>query len=65
MSKLQFGQRKVRKMRYSHAVFLPPEWIKTMNVQKGDLLSIELDDDNALRIVPVLKCETGTLISEE
>ena len=44
-------------MRYSHAVFLPPEWVKTMNIGKGDLVTIELDDDDALRIVPVPKNE--------
>lgn len=47
---LQMGERKVQKVRYSFTVPLPPNWIRTMGIKKGDKVSIEMLEDQSLRI---------------
>lgn len=48
-----FKNRKIQKVKYSYLIPLPPEWINSMGVNKGDLLKIEMQDDQSLRITPV------------
>jgi len=47
---LQMGDRKVQQTRYSFTVPLPPNWIRTMGIKKGDVVSIEMLEDHSLRI---------------
>jgi antitoxin component of MazEF toxin-antitoxin module len=48
-----FKNRKVQKVKYSYLIPLPPEWVNSMGVSKGDLLKIEMQDDQSLRITPI------------
>jgi antitoxin component of MazEF toxin-antitoxin module len=50
-----FGNRKIQKVRYSFLIPLPVEWIKNMNIGKGNLLNIEMQDDYSLIITPALQ----------
>jgi antitoxin component of MazEF toxin-antitoxin module len=50
-----FGKRKIQKVGYSFLVPLPVDWIKNLDIGKGDLLKIEMLDDHSLRITPVLQ----------
>ena len=50
-----FGKRKIQKVGYSFLVPLPVDWIKNLDICKGDLLKIEMLDDHSLRITPVLQ----------
>jgi antitoxin component of MazEF toxin-antitoxin module len=47
-----FGNRKVQKVRYSYLIPLPPEWIKSMGIEHGNSVEIEMQDDKSLRITP-------------
>ena len=54
-----FGNRKIVKVRYTHLLAIPPEWIKNMKLSKGDTLKIEMIADNSLRItVPYARQDT-------
>jgi antitoxin MazE len=48
-----FGKRRVIKVRYTHLLAIPPEWIRNMNISKGDELKIEMAEDSSLRITPI------------
>lgn len=48
-----FKNRKIQKVKYSYLIPLPPEWVNSVGVSKGDSLKIEMQDDNSLRITPV------------
>jgi len=48
--KLKMGDRKVQQTRYSFTVPLPPNWIRTMGIKKGDVVSIEMLEDQSIRI---------------
>ena len=48
----QFGQRKLQKVKYTYMLPIPVDWVKNMGVSKGDTLSIEMLEDNSLRIIP-------------
>lgn len=48
-----FGNRKIQKIRYSFLIPLPVDWIKNMNVYKGDTMKVEMQEDYSLRITPV------------
>ena len=50
-----FGKRKIQKVGYSFLVPLPVNWIKNLDIGKGDSLKIEMLDDQSLRITPVLQ----------
>lgn len=50
---LNFGRRKLQKVRYSFLIPLPVQWVKSMKVDKGNSLKIEMQDDHSLRITPV------------
>jgi antitoxin component of MazEF toxin-antitoxin module len=47
-----FEQRKIQKVKYTHLLPIPADWIKNMNICKGDSLNIEMLEDNSLRIIP-------------
>jgi antitoxin MazE len=51
-----FKNRKVQKVKYSYLIPLPPEWVNSMGVSKGDSIKIEMQDDQSLRITPVPTC---------
>jgi antitoxin component of MazEF toxin-antitoxin module len=53
--KFNFGKRKIQKVGYSFLVPLPVDWIKNLDIGKGDSLKIEMLDDNSLRITSVLQ----------
>ncbi len=48
-----FGKRKIQKVGYSFLVPLPVDWIKNLDIGKGDLLKIEMLDDHSLKLTPV------------
>jgi len=50
-----FGKRRIQKVGYSFLVPLPVDWIKNLNIGKGDSLKIEMLDDHSLRITSVLQ----------
>lgn len=50
---LNYGNRKIQKVRYSFLIPLPVEWINSMRLGKGNSLKIEMQDDKSLRIAPV------------
>jgi antitoxin component of MazEF toxin-antitoxin module len=50
-----FGHRKIQKIRYSFMVPLPVDWVKNLNLGKGNSLKIEMLDDHSLRITPDLQ----------
>ena len=51
-----FKNRKIQKVKYSYLIPLPPEWVNSMGVNKGDSLKIEMQDDQSLRITPAPAC---------
>jgi phosphate uptake regulator len=46
------NERRLQKIGSSVLMSLPAEWIKTMGLKKGDILSIENNDDNSITIFP-------------
>lgn len=48
---LEFGKRRVQKNHYSYSIPLPKMWVKTMGIKKGDLVRIEMTDDQELRVI--------------
>lgn len=59
-----FKNKKVQKVRYSYLIPLPPAWVNSMGVSKGDSIKIEMQDDQSLRITPVPTCcqDEGTKV---
>lgn len=47
-----FGKRRVQQNSYTYMVPLPPAWIRTKGIKKGDCVEIELTEDQNLKIVP-------------
>lgn len=47
---LKFGKRRLLKGNSSYVLPIPPEWIISMGLGKGDALNIDLMEDNCLRI---------------
>ena len=47
------NERRLQKIGSSILMSLPAEWIKTLCLKKGDILSIENNDDNSITIFPV------------
>lgn len=45
-------ERRLQKIGSSILMSLPAEWIKTLGLKKGDILSIENNDDNSITIFP-------------
>jgi antitoxin component of MazEF toxin-antitoxin module len=56
-----FGERKVQKVRYTFLVPLPAAWAKNANLDQSSSVTIEMLDDNSLRITP---SSTGPARSE-
>ena len=46
------SERRLQKIGSSILMSLPAEWIKTLGLKKGDVLSIENNDDNSITIFP-------------
>jgi phosphate uptake regulator len=46
------NERRLQKIGSSILMSLPAEWIRTMGLKKGDILSIENNDDNSITIFP-------------
>jgi antitoxin component of MazEF toxin-antitoxin module len=44
------GQRKIQKVGYPYLIPIPTNWIKNMNVEKGDTLDIKMVEDRSFRI---------------
>jgi antitoxin component of MazEF toxin-antitoxin module len=44
------GHRKIQKLGYSYMLPIPTNWIKNMNIGKGDTLNIKMTEDRSLRI---------------
>jgi antitoxin component of MazEF toxin-antitoxin module len=44
------GKRKIQKVGYSYLIPIPTNWIKNMNIGKGDTLDIKMVEDRSLRI---------------
>jgi phosphate uptake regulator len=47
------NERRLQKIGSSILMSLPAEWIKTLGLKKGDILSIQNNDDNSITIFPV------------
>ena len=50
---VEFGKRKIQIIHDSAFVSLPISWIRTHRLQKGDRVSIDLEENGALRISPL------------
>ncbi len=50
--KFSFGQRKIQTVQYTYMLPIPADWIRNMNISKGDALNIVMEADNSLRIIP-------------
>ncbi len=50
-SVLEFGKRRVQQNNYSYSIPLPKIWIKTMGIQKGDFVRIEMTEDQELKVI--------------
>ncbi len=48
------NERRLQKIGSSILMSLPAEWIKTLGLKKGDILSIENNDDNSITIFPAI-----------
>jgi len=46
------NERRLQKIGSSFLMSLPAEWIKTLGLKKGDIISIENNDDNSITIFP-------------
>ena len=46
------NERRLQKIGSSVLMSLPAEWIKTLGLKKGDIISIENNDDNSITIFP-------------
>lgn len=46
------NERRLQKIGSSILMSLPAEWIKTLGLKKGDILSVENNDDNSITIFP-------------
>jgi len=46
------NERRLQKIGSSVLMSLPAEWIKTLGLKKGDILSIENNEDNSITIFP-------------
>lgn len=46
------NERRLQKIGSSVLMSLPAEWVKTLGLKKGDILSIENNDDNSITIFP-------------
>ncbi|HEY7695165.1 MAG TPA: phosphate uptake regulator PhoU [Nitrososphaeraceae archaeon] len=46
------SERRLQKIGSSVLMSLPAEWIKTLGLKKGDIISIENNDDNSITIFP-------------
>ncbi len=55
-----FGSRKIQRVRYTYMLPIPADWIRNMNIRKGDELKIEMTADNSLRISPVPQSGQGS-----
>jgi hypothetical protein len=49
------GNRKIQKVRYSFLIPLPAQWLRNMNIGKGNSVKIEMQEDHSLRITPALQ----------
>lgn len=47
-----FGLRKLQTVRRAYLLSIPVDWIRNMNLSKGDALNVEMLEDNSLRITP-------------
>jgi hypothetical protein len=45
-----FGQRRVQKSRYTYFIPLPADWVRNMNLKKGNFLYIEMLEHQSLKI---------------
>ncbi len=52
---IKFRSCKLQKGKTSFILPLPPAWINSVGVGKGDVLNIETNGDESLRIYPILK----------
>lgn len=50
---LSFNDIKIQKVRNSFYACLPAGWVKNAKLKKGDILKIELHDDQSIRMTPV------------
>jgi hypothetical protein len=50
---IKFKPCRLQKGNTSYVIPLPPAWINSMGVSKGDVLNIETNDDESLRIFSV------------
>jgi hypothetical protein len=52
---IKFRPCKLQRGSTSFILPLPPAWINSVGIRKGDVLNIETDDDESLRIFPIPK----------
>lgn len=48
-----FNNIKIQKVRNSFYACLPVNWVKNAKLEKGDILELELYDDQSIRMTPV------------
>lgn len=49
---INFGIKKLQQVKYSHLICVPPAWVKTVNLHKGDDVQIIAGPNNELIIIP-------------
>lgn len=49
----RFNSIKIQRVRNSFYACLPAGWVKNAKLKKGDILKIELHDDQSIRMTPV------------
>lgn len=52
---IKFKPCKLQRGNTSYVIPIPPAWINGMGIGKGDVLNIETNDDESLKIYPTSK----------
>lgn len=63
--RIKFKPCKLQRGSTSFILPLPPEWINSVGIEKGDFLNIETDADESLKIFPVSKDDKSQKIRGE
>ena len=45
---VRFSKRKIMKMKNSFVVTIPPEWIRSLGIKKGDVIDVTMSENGDL-----------------
>jgi antitoxin component of MazEF toxin-antitoxin module len=60
MGKLNLKSRKLQSVGYSFYVSIPPVWLDNVQLCKGDMIKISIDEENKLILEPEEKNDAKT-----